>query len=142
MGNCDIPLGKEERGEMSADRQRGTLEAMGLMKKEEPTKEVGDGRAATVTESPKPQRPIAPTYARDPIIGSQNLLGGNGSKGDSKGKRPKSDSKGKGSICDSKGKDSEGDRKGYDTKGDPNGRDSKGKDSKGKDGKGRKIPTM
>ena len=65
---------------MSSDRQWGTLEVMGLMKKEEPTTEVGYGRAATSTSSPKPPPPTAPTYDRAPSIGSQNLLGGNGNE--------------------------------------------------------------
>ena len=53
LENFDRPLGKDERGEMSAGRKWGELEAMGLMKKE-PIAEVGDGIfMMTVTASPK-----------------------------------------------------------------------------------------
>ena len=81
MESRDRTLEKEERNEMSADRQWGTLEVMGIMKKLEPTTEVGDRRAVTSNASPKPQPPKAPTHDRGPIIGSQNLLGGRAEKG-------------------------------------------------------------
>ena len=71
---------------MSSERQWGTLELMGLTKKEDPTMKVGDGRVATVTESPKPPMPQAPTYASDPSRRSQNSLGAKDRKGGSKGK--------------------------------------------------------
>ena len=32
--NCDRPLGEEERGEMSIERQRGALESLRLLQKE------------------------------------------------------------------------------------------------------------
>ena len=55
---------------------------MGLRKKDDPTKVVGEGRAATVTTSPKPPPPKAPmeTCARDPRRRSQTLLGGKNEK--------------------------------------------------------------
>ena len=88
---------------MSAERQWGTLEVMGLMKKE-PTTEVGDGRIMmTVTASPKPPPPKAPTYARGPSGGSQNLLDGKENEGDPKGKDSKGDYKGKGPEGNRKG---------------------------------------
>ena len=49
---------------------------MGLTRKEGPATEAGDGRVATVTTSPKPPPPKAPTYGRGPSSRSQNLLGG------------------------------------------------------------------
>ena len=78
---------------MSAERQRVTLELMGLTMKDGPTTVVGEGRAAKATTSPKPPPPKAPmeTYARDPTRRSQNSLGGTGCKGDSEGE----DSQGK-----------------------------------------------
>ena len=82
------PLERGDRVEMSAERQWMALELVGLTKKKDPTTVVGEGRAATVTTSPKPPPPKAPmaTYARDPSRRSKHLLDGKGSKGDSKGK--------------------------------------------------------
>ena len=125
LENCDRPLGKNERKEMSAERQWGTVGVMGLMEKV-PTTEVRDGGVMmTVTESPKHPPPQAPTYASDPIGGSQNLLGGKENEGDSKGK----DSKG-----GRKGKDPEGDHKGKTPK-----EITKEKIPKEKGGKERKV---
>ena len=86
MANCDRPLETEERKEMSAERQWGTLELMGPTKKADPTTEVGDERAAKSTAISKPPPAKAPTYAMGPSSRSQNSLGGKKSKGDSKWK--------------------------------------------------------
>ena len=86
--NCDRPLERGERIEMSAERQWGALDLMGLMKKDDPTTVVGEGSASKVTTSPKPPPPKAPlaAYAMDPSRRSQNSLGEEGRKGYFKGK--------------------------------------------------------
>ena len=82
-------MGKDERDEIPAERQWATLEVMGLTNKD-PTKEVGDGVIAmTVTASPNPPPPKAPTYVRDPISSSHNRLGAKSAKGSSKRKDSK-----------------------------------------------------
>ena len=75
LANCDRPSGKDERSEISTERQWGALEVTGLMNKE-PTTEVGDGGIAMAeTASPKPPPPREPTYARGPSSSSQGRLG-------------------------------------------------------------------
>ena len=81
MANCERSLGKEEWRETTSERQRGTLELMGLSKwKDEQTTEGGERRISTAQESPKPPPPKAPTYSRDTVSQSQRGKGGKGRK--------------------------------------------------------------
>ena len=124
----------------------GDFELMRLTQKKEPTTVVGDGRAATVTTSPKPPPPKAPmaTYARGPIRRSQHLLGGKDSKGAPMGEDSERSSGG----VDARGKSKRGIPKERTKEGAqkvkilkermPKGEDCEGKERKGNDAKGGK----
>ena len=90
LQNCERPLNEEERGAISVGWKWATLESASIVKKA-PTQEEGEEKVAmTVTTSPTPAPPKAPSkFAAGQIC--QSRLGGK----DTKGKAPKGDHKGK-----------------------------------------------
>ena len=108
LQNCDRPLNKDEWAEMSIGRHWGTLEMVGILKKE-PTEEEKDVEIAAIPITSPKKPPKAPfgmkAFATEPSSSSRNCLGGQDAKGrDREGEEiPKEDK-----WEDSKGTDSKG----------------------------------